>query len=219
MRISRASPVPLVALVSAATLALLAACSGGNPGEKAARPQVSAAASPTALADFDTSSLSVRRAEFCESIPAAAVVRALGGTVTKSTSYINGEQAAIRPGLRDVAHEFSCAYSASNGARARAWVFAPPVTRTMARRVISGLRGNGRCRTPPSTAFGKPSLATICRSPAGTEAAYRGLFADAWLSCSITRERVAGQVSEAALLARAGAWCVEVAAAADASGG
>ena len=50
----------------------------------------------------------------------------------------------------------------------------------------------------------------LCVAGSRKEAAYRGLFVDAWLSCSVTdggREKL----SEKALLTKAGDWCVQVA--------
>ena len=59
--------------------------------------------------------------------------------------------------------------------------------------------------------YGSPSLALVCPAGNRTWASFRGLFGDAWLSCSLSAPAT---LSEADLLDRAGRWCVAVAEAA-----
>ena len=186
-----------------------------QPTEEA-RPEPPAYAS-TALEDYDTSTVALSRAPFCDRLSDEAVAEALNGTAdTDSTAeavtYANGESAEIAPGLEDVAHEYGCRIEGRRGAEVRAWLFAPPVTEERASDLIDEASGRGSC-TQPATApsYGAPSLALVC--PAGDRlwASFRGLFGDAWLACSLS---VPAAVGEDELLARAGRWCVAVAQAA-----
>lgn len=163
----------------------------------------------TDLADFDSTAAVVQRAPFCELVPADGVREALGAK-GELTAYGNGEQAASLPD-GDVAHEYGCVFTAADGGEARAWVFAPPVTAARAA-ALAKAAVTGGCRAsagaPP---FGSPTAAVVCVAGATRTASYRGLFGDAWLSCSLTQP--AG-VTASDLLARAGRWCVAVAQAA-----
>lgn len=164
----------------------------------------------TALADFDTSRPVVRRAPFCEQVNPAAVREALG-TDGEPTSYDNGEPADVLPG-DDVAHEYGCRFTAG-GAEARGWVFAPPVTAARAASLLEQQPAKGCATQPGAPAYGAPSAAVICTSGATATVTFRGLFGDAWLSCSLT---AAASVAPAELLERGGRWCVAVAQAASA---
>jgi len=164
---------------------------------------------PTPLAQYDTSSLTVRRAAFCDAVPDDAVERALGTTPTVETSYDNGQPARITPNVEDIAHEYGCVWSAGP-LTARAWVFAPPVTRGSASSFVAAASRDRGCTVQAATpSFGEPSVALLCRTPKGRQASYRGLFGDAWLACSVV-----GSASPQVLLDRAGSWCVAVAQAA-----
>lgn len=185
----------------------LTACTNGAPKAPASAPSVA----PTPLSVFDTRSVTVARADFCGLIPRSAAERALAAPVASESDYANGERSTIVPHVHDVSHEFSCSWSAADGTTARAWVFAPRVPKAQAKSMIRDLRRQKRCSTPDAPAFGKPSVATVCTSHTGIEAAYHGLFVDAWLSCSVSGTRA----DKSALLDRAGEWCVQVAAAAD----
>jgi len=200
----------IAVLVVLATLAGgLTACSG----DQADPPQTEPSVAPTPLSAFDTGAVTVARADFCGLIPESAAERALGSPVQTTSDYTNGQRSAIAPGVHDVAHEFSCSYAAADGSTARAWVFAPQVSRRRARAMVRDLRRAKGCRTPEAPGFGRPSVATVCTREGDPEAAYHGLFVDAWLSCSLS----GSGPDRKALLVRAGEWCVQVASAADTS--
>lgn len=162
----------------------------------------------TDLADFDTTTAVVQRAPFCELVAEEAVEEALGGA-GELTAWGNGEQAAALPD-GDVAHEYGCGYTGA-GTEARAWVFAPPVTRTRAQALAEVSPAKGCTATAGAAAFGSPSAATTCTSGEQRTVSWRGLFGDAWLTCSLTQ---GVGTPEADLVARAGRWCVAVAQAA-----
>lgn len=169
----------------------------------------------TALADYDTSVVALSRAPFCGRIPEEAFTEALPGDVGWTvTAYRNGQAAEMAPGLEDVAHEYGCRVEGAGlvSGEVRAWLFAPPVTRSRAADLISEAAGRGSCkRQAQAPAYGEPSVALIC--PAGDRrwASFRGLFGDAWLACSMSARATVGDKE---LLDRAGRWCVAVAQAA-----
>jgi hypothetical protein len=186
----------------------------GCTEEKAKKPEAEPTTTSTPLSGFDSNSVTVARADFCGLVPTSAAELALGGPVATTTDYVNGERVQVTDALRDVAHEYSCSWQDEDGATARAWVFAPVVTKEQARATIRELGREKGCSTPDAESFGQPSIATVCRTSAGgryLRAAYHGLFVDAWLSCSVT----GGADDEKALLRRAGEWCVQVATSVD----
>lgn len=162
----------------------------------------------TDLADFDSSTAVVQRAPFCDLVAEEAVVEALGGE-GELTAWGNGEQTQALP-EGDVAHEYGCGYAGA-GTEAQAWVFAPPVTRSRAQALAKAAPAKGCTATAGAAAFGSPSVATTCTSGEQRTVAWRGLFGDAWLTCTLTQGVGA---TEAELVARAGRWCVAVAQAA-----
>lgn len=181
----------------------------GVAGDRTPAPEV-AEYQGTDLADFDSASAVVRRAPFCELVAPEAVADALGGA-GELTAWSNGEEVAAVPG-GDVAHEYGCAFTgASSGAEARAWVFAPPVTRARAQALVEASTAKGCTATPGAPTFGTPSSATTCTTKDQRTVAWRGLFGDAWLTCTLTQGIAA---TEADLVERAGRWCVAVAQAA-----
>jgi hypothetical protein len=197
-----------VALAAVLTF-LLGACTGDD--EPAAEADPSAPSTP--LASYAADTVVLDRGPFCEDIPAAAVEEALGGTATDSTTYGNGERARLTDDVRDVSHEFGCTFRAEDGTTARAWLFAPPVTPARARDLVKDARSGQGCRPEPQDpGFGQKSVAVVCEADGETTASYRGLFGDAWLSCSLAV--ATGSVQDSALLDRTGRWCVQVAEAA-----
>jgi hypothetical protein len=180
----------------------------------AARDRPPAYAS-TALADYDTSVVALSRAPFCNQIPEEAFTEALPGDVGWTvTAYRNGQAAEMAPGLEDVAHEFGCRVTGAGlpSGELRAWLFAPPVSRSRATDLVDEAAGRASCTRPTTApAYGAPSVALIC--PAGDRrwASFRGLFGDAWLACSMSARATVGDKE---LLDRAGRWCVAVAQAA-----
>ena len=215
----------LVRRLAAATVAT-AACMVGlgsctDDGEPA--PTSSPSETSTPLAEFATEALVVRRESICAdagrdavdagAVDPGAVEEALEGEPEASSSYDNGEPARLTEGVTDVAHEFGCVWRRADGTSARAWVFAPPVTVDRARLLVRGaLTAPGCSPVPDAPAFGRPSVAVLCRGDGALEVSYRGLFGDAWLSCAL--EVPARGLDRAALLDGAGRWCVAVATAA-----
>lgn len=183
---------------------------GDSDEEPAAAPPPSYSSTP--LADFDTSTLTVARAGFCDRIAPDAVAEALGADPAQSSDYANGDQVELVPRQTDVAHEYGCTYDGPHGTEARAWVFAPPVTSTRAGELVdeaSGIEGCKRQQAAP--AYGDPGVALICTYKKDAYASFRGLFGDAWLACSLGLPK---RVPDEKLLDRAGRWCVAVAQAA-----
>lgn len=176
---------------------LTACTSDDNPPEADPTPTI------TSLSDLAGTDLSVVRGDFCPRVAPAAVEEALGGEAGEPTTWKNGDRARIG-GVRDVVHEYGCAWTTADAA-AQAWVFAPPVTPARARELgRQATRAKG-CRALPDAApFGDRSVAVTCRTGGDTVTTYHGLFGDAWLSCSLSGDDVE----------RTGRWCVRVAAAA-----
>lgn len=169
------------------------------------------------LADFDTTTVTVARAGFCERIAGEAVTEALGAEAADEESYGNGDPTELVPREVDVAHEYGCTYVAADGAEARAWVFAPPVTPERAGELVRAAEETAGCEPQPGAEeYGGPSVALICDYRERRFASYRGLFGDAWLSCSLG---LPGDPADRELLDRTGRWCVAVAEAAAVSGG
>lgn len=204
-------PRPLLSLVAAAAVTAIAVGVGvgvaGSDGGDAPPPEPTpAAVTATPLAEFDTRTLAIARADFCDAVPPEAVERALGTVPTEATSYGNGEATRITPRVNDIAHEFACTWSAGP-LTARAWVFAPPVTPAQAEELVVEAHRDDACRDlrdPP--AFGSPTAGLVCATGKGRQVSFRGLFGDAWLACSLV-----GRDEEEALAERTGEWCVAVA--------
>lgn len=194
-----------------AVLALpLAACDDEpSPAPEPTPPSI-------ALGDLDTESLTVLRAEFCDRVPGTAVAEALGleegAEPERSRSWTNGDRVRVGPGskrgIRDVVHEHGCRWSTA-GVTAAAWVFAPPVAPARARDLrADALATRGCSELAAAPAYGSPSLALRCEGTGGTTLSFRGLFGDAWLTCTL------GGGAAAADVDRAGRWCAAVAQAA-----
>ena len=192
-----------VAVVLAALLAG-SALTGCDDEDQPEEPTPSAVSTP--LTDFATDDITVARADFCSRVAPNAVEEALGAAVESAETYANGDRVEVAPGVRDVAHEYGCTWTAADGTVARAWVFAPPVTAEQADGLVTSAPGKGCRQVRSAPAYGDPSVAALC----GDELAFHGLFGDAWLSCSVE----ATGTDHQALLDRAGRWCVTVAQAA-----
>ena len=194
--------LPALLLLAAGT-----ACTGDGGGSGGgANP----AAEPTPITAFDAASASLTRADFCDRIPDEAVTAAVG-EVASTDHYGNGERNKVTRGVTDVAHEFNCTFTGESGAIARAWVFVPRVTPEQAKALVAGVRTTKGCQAVDGESFGSPATGSVCTTPDGTEAAYRGLFTDAWFSCSVT----AKDLDRATLLEQTGQWCVSTATAAE----
>lgn len=168
----------------------------------------------TPLADFDTSTVAVQRMPFCDLVAPTSVETALGGAPTEQDDYANGDTAALTKRVTDVSHEYGCTWSVP-GTAARAWVFAPPVTRRQARALVSDAVDQDTCaRIDGAPSFGRPSVGVVCETGAGLRTSYRGLFGDAWLTCSLQ-----GPFEREDAVARTGELCVAVAQAASTPSG
>jgi hypothetical protein len=151
------------------------------------------------LASVDTTTMTVRRAAFCDGLADAAAAT-LGASVASQASWEPGDRTQLAPHVKDVADEYGCAWTSAAGAVARAWVFAPPVTRDRAAD-LAATKPTGGCRPAAGMpAFGAPTSALTC----GDTTVVRGLFGDAWLSCSLASHD----------LDLVGRWCLAVAQAA-----
>ncbi|MFN8190401.1 MAG: hypothetical protein U0R78_08150 [Nocardioidaceae bacterium] len=208
------------ALAAAGVVASLAVtgCTGDG-GDGGSSEPVAAAGTP--LAALDTSLIAVARAPFCDRLSTVVVERALGGRVADATSYGNGDRAEIVPGVKDVAHEFSCTFTATDGTTARAWLFVPPITQDRAAGLAKAATAADGCTEVEGAArFGDPSAAVQCLTRTGdrlqgTTVTYQGLFGDAWLACSLA---VPGDTVRVDQGDQASRWCAAVVAAAASSG-
>lgn len=181
----------------------------GAPAAGSSRTTPAAPVTGTPLADYDTGTVTVQRMPFCDLVAPEAVERALGAPPTDTLEYANGESAAVTKRVTDIAHEYGCTWSIA-GVSARAWVFAPPVTRRQARSLVTDAAGEDECGALSSTSdFGTPSVGVLCRTATGVRTSYRGLFGDAWLACSLSGPFERDEATE-----RTGEFCVAAAQAA-----
>jgi hypothetical protein len=209
-------PLPrrAAAVLAAGVLLLATGCTGDDEEPE---PQALTSRASTPLTSYAADTVVLERAPFCEQIPTSAVDEALGGEATRSTAWDNGERTRLTDDVRDVAHEYGCSFEGEE-ATARAWLFAPPVTPARARELIRQASRVQGCRAEPGDpGFGQRSVAMVCETDGEQTASYRGLFGDAWLSCSIAVPT--GSVDVPELMDRTGRWCVQAAEAARASGG
>lgn len=201
-------PAPAAALIrsvvlSAALATTLVACSGEDDAPPAPEPE------PLALADLDTTGLVVQRDAFCDAVDDRALEAAVGGDAELVT-WGNGENLSLPGGVEDLAHENGCRWTAD--AEAGAWVYVPPVPAANAEAYVAAAAGVEGCETlEGQPAYGAPSLAQSCVTENSTEVSFRGLFGDAWLTCTLT-EATPTEADD--LVERASAWCAAVAVAA-----
>ena len=195
-------------LAAAVTAGLaLTGCSGSPGSDPSAPGPTLAADSGTPLDDVDTGALVVRRAPFCDLIDPAAVTLALGEEPEDVSAYRSGQRTRLSKGVNDVVHEFGCSWT-SGRRTAKAWVFAPPVTRERAASLVRAAGATRGCaQAVGAAAYGQRSTALTCRSRGGTEVRYQGLFGDAWLTCALRSPD--GRREQ--LVDRAGRWCAAVA--------
>ena len=206
----------LAATVLTVSSVVLGVILGGGPADEppttggpATDPSSSTSDRPAAVAGLE-----VRRAPFCSTVADAVAAEALGEVVASSAGYDSGETTRIDGDLTDVVHEYGCTWR-SRQSTAQAWVFAPPVTPDRAAELVDDARGQEGCREADGPRFGSPGVALLCAQGARTEASYRGLFGDAWLTCTLlpAAADVRGQ-PVSALRDRAARWCSAVATAA-----
>jgi hypothetical protein len=200
-------------ILAIGTVLALTGCSGGGSSSTPAGsgPTTVATDPGTSLADVDTTALIVPRAPFCDLVDPAAVTRALGTKPAGAAAYRSGQRTRITADVTDVVHEFGCEWTTA-GSSARAWVFVPPVTRQRARALVRAEQTRPECgNTGGDSAgkpvYGEPSVFSECRVGDGFEVAYRGLFGDAWLTCTLT-SRIS---TEPEVAHRADRWCAAVA--------
>lgn len=186
-------------LLLAASLSLLSGCSATTDDRDRATPDLP-------LASVGTDAVPVERAEFCDALSKDAVATALGGPASGTDHYGDGDTVEISPGVTDVAHEFNCTFVGADGSSARAWVFAPPVTRARAAELAERPVDAPDCAALlGAPLFGDPTSATRCERNGRSTVSFRGLFGDAWLTCEVTVATEATDVQE-----RADRWCVAV---------
>lgn len=192
----------LVPVVLAVT-GLTAGCTGSSDTPDAESPS----ATTTALSDLDLTGVVATRASFCDALDVESVADVLGGEPDRSDSYESGQRVELAPGLRDVAHEYSCFFG--RGSRtARAWLFAQPATARQAEGWIEERRADDRCRAAGELAFGDPGLVQSCTQESRRRVTGVGLFGDGWLTCQATAP---SSVPEGDLLEQTQRWCAEVA--------
>lgn len=197
---------------------LTVACSGGEePEEEAAPPP------PPRLSELDTTSLVVGRDAFCEAVDEDRVTDALGTPAAdaEALTWANGEPAAVLGGS-ELAHEEGCSWTAADGTQAAAWVFVPPVPPAEAEEHAAAAAAVEGCAPlEGAEAYGAPTVALTCTSAAtesraaGRTVSFRGLFGDAWLTCTLAAP--GEPAADDDLAARAADWCAAVAVAASAS--
>lgn len=171
-------------------------------------PTVEAAPKPPGVQDV-SDALLVARAPFCDLVEDTAVQSALGGEITDRVAYDNGDRVEVGS-FSDVAHEYGCRWEGRKGLTARAWVFVPPVTVKQARSIIKVTRSGTGCRNLPGS-YGAPSLGLACAGKSRQQASYRGLFGDAWLTCTLSAP---ASMKAWKVARRADRWCAAVALAA-----
>jgi hypothetical protein len=195
----------LVAVACVLASSLLAGCSGSD------RTPPAATAAPTPIARLDLARIRVARAQFCDRVPDAAVRRALGGKPEADDTWANGDPVPNgSPG--DVGHEIGCAWTGADGAAARAWVFARPVTADFAGTLVAQAGKQPGCTSAAASVFGSPALLQTCPvSPGLARVRRAGLFGDTWLTCEVT-----GAVATRPR-ARLDTWCATVVAALEVS--
>jgi hypothetical protein len=199
-----AAPLVLIGLVAA----VLAGCSSAD------QPAPTRTPTPTSINNLDGVGVHLARAPFCDRLTDAAVRAALGATATTNDAWGNGdpvpEQGPGAGSSGQAGHEFGCSWTAGDGARAAAWVFARPVGAEFAATVVKSAAAES-CPARPATTFGTPALLQTCTARFGLERVRRaGLFGDTWLTCEVTGP--SDQVQ-----ARADRWCAAIVSALDVS--
>ena len=142
---------------------------------------------PSSLARLDTTRLAVQRESFCDRVPESAVTALLPENDATRASYSPGDTVTLSDGVKDLTDEYACEWGTAtspNNESIAAWVFAPPVTVADATSLIAGLPTG--CNSIDAPAYGAPTQALQCTSGSDTSYWLRGLFGDAWLTCTTT---------------------------------
>lgn len=200
--------VASVAVTALAVGGVLVARTGGSGSDDvpAGSPSATATATdgPTTLASYDTRGVGVARAPFCDRVSPTGIEHAIGEAPAAHETWDNGDRVRLPDGGRDRVQEYGCAWTAPDGSRAAAWVFAPPVDRRTAR-ALTRSRPAEDCTTYDGDRLGGPSVAWECDTGRGTEQRYAGRLGDAWLTCSVTTSETQDGTDE-----RVSEWCVTV---------
>lgn len=183
-----------------AVLLLASGCLTASPKEPVA--------TATPIAKLKTADMIIPRQAFCQEVPKTAITTAIKGTVDNAREWTNGEEGATG----DVAQEFGCEWKSEAGFTARAWVYARPITKKYAGRVIAETSAHQMCHPAAPPQFGAPSQLQICQLGGGVlRVRHAGLFGDAFLTCEVSEPTA----DVARLRGRADRWCVSVAQALD----
>lgn len=197
-------PVNLLLLAVLAAGMLTGCTADQDPTSRPTQPT----SEPTPLSAYDTGSVVVARSAFCDRISAEALRDALGVAPDDARAWEPGEELEATGAPADVVDEFGCEWTTEDGLAAAAWLFAPPVTPARAQALLDG---QPACWNAEGEAFGGPSAAIRCSEPqqrtGRVELGHRGLFGDAWLTCTLSAP--AGQ-APVDLVHRADRWCVQV---------
>lgn len=182
-------------------LAVTAACSTNPPTVPPTLGQGDPTFAPTSLSRYDTSLISIVRAAFCDRVSGDAISAALSGEPEGEQSWRPG---GPLPGSKAISNEFGCAWT-SGDVRARAWVFAPPVTTERAVDLAVEVVDE-RCEpVQPVPDLGEPSAIQRCED-SSTRTSIHGLVGDAWVSCEISG-LTGGASVDTQLVSE---WCVAV---------
>src|SRR5512139_3502115 len=195
-RAARRRREPLATLVSLLTFVLFATgCTSSTTDQ--AEPSPSSPVPPT-RARVDLSGLPVPRTDVCGMLDENGVTEALDGPVTGTDHYGNGDEVEVRPGYKDVSHEYGCVFEGGDGTAARTWVFARPVARSEARTLVRRARRGRDCAFPDAVGFGSPGLTSVCEIASGAtgstqrtttvRARLEGLFTDTWMGCEVSEK-------------------------------
>ena len=191
---------PADAALAMTFLALLLA---GCAQEERAAPEPA----PTPIGDLNTATMQLPRIEFCSLVEDSAIADALGGNEVSEAAYGNGDEVELAGVGRQVVHELGCSWTGEDGASARAWVFARPVSTEFAQTVVATGHTTKGCRTVSGPEFGTPSSTQVCDLPTvRSRVRHAGLFGQTWLTCEL--EATDRQAD--ALRSRADQWCVAV---------
>lgn len=187
-----------------AGLALVAGLSSCSGNQEAGGPTASPSPTVTPVSGRDLEGVSLRRTSFCGDLPEGAPDRAVGGQVKDTVEYASGDRVEVAPGTTDIAHEYSCGYTSSGRAAARAWVFAPAVTPAQARDFAKAARSPRACRPLPGAAvLGDRAVGLVCTDHGVVTVSSRALVGDTWLSCEVA----APDAPRDELVSRLDEWC------------
>ncbi len=196
------------ALLGAAVVTGAVVLIGSTPEQEPPSPRPEAQPDgqpePSSLASYDTTGVNVVRGPFCDRVSPTGIEHALGDVPADSEEWTNGDVQRLPDGTRDRVQEFGCRWTAADGTQASAWVFAPPVTRPQARDLVRDAVGE-RCVATQGDEYGTPSVAVRCTKGGVTEDSLRGLFGDAWLTCTLATRDEPIDLPE-----RTSEWCVQV---------